>query len=179
MSHSSASSNSDSSSGRGTTRRSLLATAGATAATLAVPAAAMAHRSPNRPPRLHGPYEPVPTYLQMIKLKPGTEQQNKDFVASLTSGERLELALQAIWNETIYTESIFFETRSDGEYLILHQRIRDAAEASRAFAESDNPVDKEIAEIAAETWVQQTPLLPALTLEVDRVKGDRGRRHRH
>lgn len=163
-----------------TTRRTLLATAGATAAAMAVPAAVGAHHaSPNRPPRLHGPYEPVPTYLQMIKLKPGSEQRNKDFVASLTRGEGLELALQAIWNETIYTETIFFETRPDGEYMILHQRIKDAAEAARAFAESDNPVDREIAVISAETWEQQRLLLPALTLEVDRVRGDRGRRDRH
>lgn len=98
-----------------------------------------------------------------IRLDPERGARMVEWARGL-AGRQDEVA-GALAREQITLETVALERCADGLYLILYQRAPSLTRASEIFAVSDDPFDREMMALIAETWAAVEPL--EILLDVD------------
>lgn len=86
--------------------------------------------------------------LIRYRLKPGMRDRVDEWVETIA--ERRGEAIETLKDESVFTETVFFESRADGDYLRIYIEAADLAAALAAFETSDHEIDREFRGLLAE-----------------------------
>lgn len=101
-----------------------------------------------------------------VKLKEGTT----DYVINWTKElkNKMDLVYDALINETMVVESMFFEHGENADYLIFYTRAESLQKANETMLKSNNPIDKEALEMMQNAWESYQAL--EILFDVDRIE---------
>ncbi|MFW6321813.1 MAG: DUF6176 family protein [Halohasta sp.] len=93
--------------------------------------------------------------LIRYRLQPGTRERVDEWVESVA--DRRGEAVETLQDESVFTETVFFESRADGEFLTMYVEADDVAAALAAFEDSDHEIDREFRRLLAEIVDEDQP----------------------
>ncbi|MBI1309015.1 MAG: hypothetical protein GC129_04040 [Proteobacteria bacterium] len=91
----------------------------------------------------------------LVKLKPGSLPRVREWAHTLHTTRRAE-ALATLADEGVTLESVFLESRPDGDYLIYIMHARDMEKAHQVAKRSLHSIDAYHRKFKDETWESRT-----------------------
>ncbi|WP_458207680.1 DUF6176 family protein [Haladaptatus sp. NG-SE-30] len=94
------------------------------------------------------------------EIRPGKTQELREWFDELT--QREDEVLETLANEGVYTESVFFESTADVDYIYYYMEAADMNHAKEAVEESEYPIDAEHTRVMERTLTDELTKLEPL-----------------